>query len=1119
MKINIPTSAKAYYASKMFFSNPQNILVCYSNEDDANAGYQQLIHYGCNDVFHLPLLKSNPYDHISQAKHHISKRARILAQIATSRQPKIIPISAENLLLKIPSFDIFTKSIMKVSAGDKVGPDKVIDFLVYNGYCRASSAIEDGEFAVRGEIIDIATTNNEGYRINFGWDNIENIRRYDSYTQISSEHLAEITLFCANETLINTNTISNFKKNFLATFGANHVNSSLYQSIINGMPYNGYEYLTPLFYDKMSTISSELESPTIIYDALCIKKMEEYHQLYRDIYHSRQLTNKSQASSFYYAIEPDLLINNYQKTREDLQKETNIYIDKSATPLEQFISVPHITSEAKIKKKSEFEILFEIIDRYKKTSIIFCNSSKSLDRIKTILTNYERSSNKIEYIQKAQNQYINLIVCPITQSFSDSQYLFISEFDLLGSKFLPRKKISSKKKLANMLTEIDNITQGDLVVHKEHGIGMFDSIETLSVDNIKHDCIKILYADKNIFYLPVENINQLKKHGNNDVPLDKLGHVEWQKRTAKLKNKIRDIAKKLLQITAKRQLIQIEPVHVEALSYENFCKDFPYTETEDQQTAINDIQNDLTSGKLMDRLICGDVGFGKTEVAMRATYLVASNINTEKAQIAIISPTTILCRQHYKNFMSRFRNTKLKIAQLSRLIKPSETRKIKTQMEEGEIDIVIGTHSLLASSIKFKNLKMVIIDEEQHFGVTQKERLKRLKIGTHVLSISATPIPRTLQMSMVGIKDLSLITTPPIDRLLVRTNIISNDDVIIRDALMRERLRGGLSFYVTPRVKDIETITKQLDKIVPELNYRVAHGQMKPSDIDNIMNDFCEEKFDILISTTIIESGIDIENANTLIINKADMLGLSQLYQLRGRVGRGKKRGYAYLVLEGKQIRKHSIERLEILQNLDSLGAGFSIASHDMDLRGFGNLVGDEQSGHIKEVGSELYQEMLDEEILKLKQNKEIKTNFVPKINLKIPVLIPEKYIEDSDLRMAIYRKAGNIESADEMHNFKIEMEDRFGPIPSEFLNLLKSVEIRNICLKLGIESLDSGKNGFVIKFNDNFDVAGVVMQFINKYPRDAKIKAGNKLVYLKPLTEKRLISDTMEFLANFEGK
>lgn len=550
-------------------------------------------------------------------------------------------------------------------------------------------------------------------------------------------------------------------------------------------------------------------------------------------------------------------------------------------------------------------------------------------------------------------------------------------------------------------------------------------------------------------------------------------------------------------------------------AYDKFCAKFRYTETEDQLRSIDDIKHDLASTELMDRLICGDVGFGKTEVAMRAAFMVAAS-TSEPAQIAIIAPTTILCKQHYLSFLDRFEGFGFNIVQLSRLVKKSDVNSIKSQIQSGKANIIIGTHALLAKNIEFSNLKLLIIDEEQHFGVGQKERLKQLKSEVHVLSLSATPIPRTLQMSLTGLKELSLIATPPLDRLAVRTTVMPFDAVILRDALLREHFRGGKSFYVCPRIKDIHEIEKKLQEIVPELKYKVAHGQMPPTQVEDVMNDFYDGKFDILLSTTIIESGIDVATANTMIIHKADQLGLSQLYQLRGRVGRSNTRGYAYLTLSNhKKITKHAIKRLEIMQTVDSLGAGFAIASHDMDIRGFGNLVGEEQSGQVREVGIELYQEMLDEQIALLKNDHYAlqKDIFTTTINLGLPIFIAQDYITDSALRLGIYRRIGSLATIDEVENFKSEMIDRFGALPHEFENLLTTVKIKQMCQNLKIESFDAGKGGFVVKFFANANVADMVIKFVSLYPRDAKIKPDNKLIFIKNLNDQNMISEATSLL------
>lgn len=1121
-KLEIPSESKCLFAYEHFNNSNENVLLIFTDEESTISAYKQLKFFNNKkdkkpNILYFPSLDTIPYDRLSPSIEILSKRANVLTTLAQKADKYIIVTAAQNLITRIPIPEIFSNSTITLEPGMKLDIENLLEFLVKNGFTRSASAVDSGEFAVRGEIVDIVNADNRGYRINFGWALIESIREFDTYSQISKSTLKTLTLSTSSESLLNSETIANFKNNFLKSFGVNHITNPLYEAITSGNKFHGYEHLTPLFYEKMCLLPDFLEKHTVIYDNLCLQAILEYENSYKDFYESRLLSNKNNPSSFYFAIPPEKQICSSIEANALLEKNNTILIEGGSN--KDYKIIENIATVAKVEKKTEFEKLFEIIsENKKKVPIIFCNAKSSVERIKQITTDHGYASISVSHLAEVKKNIINLAIAPLKHSFISNKYLLISERNILGDKFITQSHKSSKKKLQNILTELDNISEGELIVHKEHGIGMFERIQTIYVDNIAHDCLKIIYANSDILYLPVENIDQIKKYGNSDAQLDKLGGASWQKRKAKLKNRIKDIASELIKVTAKRLLAKTNPVKFDINEYEKFANKFPYNETEDQLSSIQDIRDDLESGKLMDRLICGDVGFGKTEVAIRAAFMVAHDINDDKPQIAIIAPTTILAKQHYSSFTERFKDHGIKIGQLSRLIKPAEAKQVKDSVEKGEINIIIGTHSLISSNIKFKNLKMIIIDEEQHFGVAQKEYLKKLKTGVHVLSLSATPIPRTLQMSMVGIKDLSLIATPPIDRLPVRTNVIPFDPVVIRDALMREKFRGGLSFYVVPRIKDIEWVEKQLTKFVPELRYKIAHGQMPASEIDSVMNDFCDGKFDILLSTTIIESGIDIPIANTMIIHRSDMLGLSQLYQLRGRVGRGKVRGFAYLTLPHyKKTTRHSMQRLDVLQNIDSLGAGFTIAGHDMDLRGFGNLVGDEQSGHIKEVGSELYQEMLDEAIEEIKKHKEKSkiAEFTPSINLNIPVLIPSEYIEDSSLRLAIYRRAGALKTNTEIEAFKDEMVDRFGILPNEFHNLLDMVKIKNTCMKLKIESLDSGPNGFVMKFNKHFDVSDLVLKFVKKYPRNAKIKPDNKLVFLSNLKSEILLKSTEELLSN----
>ncbi|MDX1916710.1 MAG: transcription-repair coupling factor, partial [Rickettsiaceae bacterium] len=757
--------------------------------------------------------------------------------------------------------------------------------------------------------------------------------------------------------------------------------------------------------------------------------------------------------------------------------------------------------------KSPINVFAEFFQKNHKDKIIIicCSSNYSAQRTLELAREFNLNSLNIDQLSDAKPFVLNISRINIDFSFSAQDFIFISDTNLFGQKLEQTRK--PNKKLKNIFKEYENFTEKDLVVHKEHGIGRYEGIETVEVCNVRHDCLKIIYNKGDRLLIPVENAYDIKKYGDGEAQLDSLGGIAWQKRKAALKCRIGEIAVTLLNIAAKRRLVTAQPVNYNMELYRQFEEKFPYVETEDQIKAIEDIIEDLNSTKPMDRLICGDVGFGKTEVAMRAAFLVS-----ESKQVAFIAPTTILAKQHYINFCERLNGFNRRIAHLSRFVSQKDAQKIKQELEDGKIDIIIGTHALFADSLKFNNLGLMIIDEEQHFGVIQKEKLKKMRESIHILTLSATPIPRTLQSSLVGIKELSIIATPPIDRLSVKTHLINFDDMVIRDALLRERFRGGKSFVVAPKVSDLNEIKDFLNSIVPELSLKVAHGGLAPNTIDKIMQEFYEGHLDILLSTAIVESGLDVPSANTMIIFRADMFGLSQLYQLRGRVGRRKVRGYAYLVLDKKKTpTKSARKRLEIMESLDSLGAGFTVASHDMDIRGFGNMIGDEQSGHIKEVGIELYQEMLQEAIERIKDPSYIEKQETCQIKVNIPIYIPDEYIEDSATRLAIYRKAGEIDNYRDIEEFKIELIDRFGSLPQPTQNLINLISLRIKANLLNIKSIDIGPSGITTRFFQNVD-ADLIMKFVAKYPRCAKIKPDNKLVYLKQMA----ISSDLKEIENF---
>jgi transcription-repair coupling factor (superfamily II helicase) len=694
------------------------------------------------------------------------------------------------------------------------------------------------------------------------------------------------------------------------------------------------------------------------------------------------------------------------------------------------------------------------------------------------------------------------------------------EQDLLGERIArpPRRR----KRADQFIADATEIAEGDLVVHQDHGIGRYDGLSAIEVSGAPHDCLRLIYDGGDKLFLPVENIELLSRFGSDSagVALDKLGGASWQNRKAKAKQRIADMAGQLIRVAAERQMKEAPLATPPEGAWDEFCARFPFAETDDQLRAIGDVLEDLASGRPMDRLICGDVGFGKTEVALRAAFVVAMT----GVQVAVVVPTTLLSRQHFRTFSARFEGLPIKVAQLSRMVTAKEAQQVKAGLADGSINIVVGTHALLAKGIEFADLGMVIVDEEQHFGVSHKERLKSLKADVHVLTLTATPIPRTLQLALTGVREMSVIATPPVDRLAVRTFIMPFDAVVAREAIQRERFRGGQIFCVVPRLEDLPKMATRLAEIVPEARTVQAHGRLSPTELERVMTEFGDGKYDILLATNIVESGLDMPAVNTLIIYRADMFGLAQLYQLRGRVGRGKQRGYAYLTWPASQRLSIAAEkRLAVMQTLDNLGAGFTLASHDLDIRGAGNLLGDEQSGHVREVGIELYQQMLEEAVANLKAGQGRRSDaedrdWTPQINLGLPVLIPENYVADLPVRLGLYRRIGGLAGEAEVEAMAAELADRFGPLPPEVENLLQVVLIKHHCRQAGVEKLDAGPKGIVATFRrNNFANPAGLVNWVTAQKGLVKLRPDHKLAMVREMdlpTRVRAAKDMLAALA-----
>jgi transcription-repair coupling factor (superfamily II helicase) len=753
-------------------------------------------------------------------------------------------------------------------------------------------------------------------------------------------------------------------------------------------------------------------------------------------------------------------------------------------------------------------------------TIIAAWSRGSRARLGALLAEHGIRSEPVENwrdVAKLKRSTIALITLAVDRGFVAEDFAIVGEADLLGERI--SRPTRRRKRADQFIAEATEIAEGDLVVHQDYGIGRYEGLETLSVGQAPHDCLRLMYDGQEKLFLPVENIELLSRFGSETqgVALDKLGGAGWQTRKARMKQRIRDMAGSLIRIAAERKLHEAMTIAPPEGAWDEFCARFPFAETEDQTRAISDVLEDLSSGRPMDRLICGDVGFGKTEVALRAAFAVAMS----GAQVAVVVPTTLLARQHFRGFSARFEGLPVKVGQLSRMVTAKDAAEVKRGLANGDINIVIGTHALLAKGIEFSDLGLLIVDEEQHFGVSHKEKLKALKADVHVLTLTATPIPRTLQLALTGVREMSLIATPPVDRLSVRTFIMPFDHLVIREAIQRERFRGGQVFCVVPRLEDMPKMQTRLREIVPEARIIEAHGRLAPTELERVMTEFSDGKHDILLSTNIVESGLDMPAVNTLLIHRADMFGLGQLYQLRGRVGRGKQRGYAYLTWPpGSKLSAAAEKRLDVMQTLDQLGAGFTLASHDLDIRGAGNLLGDEQSGHIREVGIELYQQMLEDAVAEMRAQKgRIRTedrDWTPNINLGLPVLIPDSYVRDLPVRLGLYRRIGALATDAESEALAAELVDRFGPLPEEVENLLQVVHLKRACRVAGVEKLEAGPKGMVFQFRGNeFRNPAGLVQWLGTKKGVVKLRPDHKLSVVRDMTLADRVKTADEVLGN----
>ncbi len=1091
------------------------IHVCLDDQHAAALAEQLEFFAPGLNVLRFPAWDCLPYDRVSPSPDIVAQRLSALAQLARPQLGPVLVLTTVNAITsRTVTADTVKKSSWSAAPGNRVDGNALQMFLADNGYARTGTVVDPGDYAVRGGLIDIFPPGQPSpVRLDFFGDTLESIRSFDPETQRTTAQLKHLSINAANEVLLNGESIAQFRKSYAGAFGGMDSSDPLYESVTVARRYQGMEHWLPLFHAALAVLPDYLPEAVIGLSHAAADAIAARHDQIDEYYDARReaLSKQNFGAAPYKPVQPATLYVMRDAWQQFLADRSVLDFTPFERPEGNAVSFGGRRGRSFAAERAEAGgNVYEAVKAHVSTLlatgkrvVLAAWSEGSAERLSTILRDHgllaiADARNWQEVTGRAQ-ALIHIVVLPLEEGFETETLAFVSEQDILGDRMVRRARRG--RKAADVISELSSLAPGDFMVHVDHGIGRFEGLKTIDVQGAPHDCLLLVYHNNDRLFIPVENIDLLSRYGSETegVQLDRLGGGAWQAKKARLKERIREIANDLIKTAAARELRPGEILVPPDGAFDEFCARFPYDETDDQLSSIEAVLDDLQKGRPMDRLVCGDVGFGKTEIALRAAFVAAY----AGKQVAVVVPTTLLSRQHFKTFSERFKNLPLQLAQASRLVGRKEVEAVKKGLADGSIDIVVGTHALLTGNIAFRDLGLLIIDEEQHFGVKHKERLKELKANVHVLTLTATPIPRTLQLALSGVRDMSIIATPPVDRLAVRTYVSPFDPVIIREHLLREHFRGGQSFFVVPRITDMDEMAAFLRENVPEVKFRAAHGRMAPTELEDIMTGFYDRTFDVLLSTTIIESGLDIPTANTLIVHRADMFGLSQLYQIRGRVGRAKTRAYALMTTPANRGMTATAERrLKVLQSLDSLGAGFTLASHDLDIRGAGNMLGEEQSGNIREVGFELYQAMLEEAVAQMRAGEGESagdSQWSPQINIGTSVLIPEDYVSDLQVRLGLYRRLADFTEQSDLDAFAAELHDRFGKLPDDVQHLLEIVSIKLLCRKANVQSVDAGAKGASITLrNGVFANPQKLVEWISGQGSLAKLRPDMKLAIIR---------------------
>ncbi|MFC4699524.1 transcription-repair coupling factor [Glaciecola siphonariae] len=1066
------------------------------------------------DVHLFPDWETLPYDAFSPHQDIVSKRLETL-YLLSKKQAGVFLIPINTFLQRQAPVEYVGQHLLYLNKGQQLDPAEFRRTLEKAGYLHVSQVMSHSEFSVRGSIIDLYPMGSDHpFRIDMFDDEIDSIRYFDPSSQRSLDAIDEIRLLPAREFPTDKDAISRFRSQYLDLFpNANNADQeSIFYQVSRGTMPGGVEYYLPLFFEQTATIFDYLhEDSLFVFDEQLSEASEKFW---------RDLRNRHEQYQFNLArplLAPDTL---YQPTEDMLRTlktwPSMQFSTKTGSPSKGFANYkcnpienigidmtatnPYQAIQAEVKKATAAKV----------PVLFVAESTGHKQALLDILAKAKirpQSHASFAAIKDASNSEsnISIVIGSVEDSFictdKASPLLLVTEKQLLGHKVAKRKqsKRSASIDESAIIRNLAELSEGSPVVHFEHGVGRFIGLQTLDAGGITTEYLTIEYAKQAKLYVPVSSLHLISRYSGGDAehaPLHNLGNDTWSKAKKKAAEKVRDVAAQLLDIYAKRAAKPGFAYPIDWKEYQSFADSFPYKETDDQARAINAVLQDMGSPNAMDRLVCGDVGFGKTEVAMRAAYIAA----THGKQVAILVPTTLLAQQHFENFKNRFSQFPLTIEVMSRFVSAKDQKLTAERISEGKADIVVGTHKLLQDDIQFKDLGLVIIDEEHRFGVRQKEKFKALRADVDILTLTATPIPRTLNMALSGMRDLSIIATPPAKRLAVKTFVQKRHDDVIREAIMREILRGGQVYFLHNEVKTIEKTAREIEEIVPEARIAIGHGQMRERELENVMNDFYHQRYNVLVCSTIIETGIDVATANTIIMDRADHLGLAQLHQLRGRVGRSHHQAYAYLLTpHPKRMTKDSVKRLEAIASLEDLGAGFALATHDLEIRGAGELLGDDQSGQINAVGFSLYMEMLEKAVESLKEGKEPSLNDAlgkqTEIELRLPALIPEDYIGDVNVRLSLYKKLASCQNQEDIDEYQIELIDRFGLLPEPAKNLVSLASMKLIAAQIGISKIEFTELGGTFEFTQDTKVdPGFLIALIQKKPQHYRFDGPHRL-------------------------